>query len=229
MIKAVLFDLDQTLLDIDGDAFLEAYVEALAAFMAPLVNPADFRQALWSASVAALTEDHPGRTNHSVVWHALSTQLGIATDRLETHATAFNATDLRVICPGGSPKPGAHDAVRVAQKHGLAIAVATTPIYDVSVIRERLRRAELATVGWDVIANDQFYTTKPHPSYFLELAQRLGVAPTECLMVGDDYFADLPARKVGMATFYVGPPLRGLNLGPTGTLLDLPRHLRDLA
>ncbi|PSR32594.1 MAG: hypothetical protein C7B46_13585 [Sulfobacillus benefaciens] len=225
MLKAILFDLDQTLLDLDGDAFLDAYVEALADHMAPLVSPEAFRKALWSAATAALAVEHPGRTNHAVIWETIAAQLPVSAESLEQQATAFNATHLAHVYPGGGPKPGAHAVIHAARQRHLAMAVATTPIYDVTVIRERLRRAGLDTVSWDLIASDTFYTTKPHPTYFVEVATRLGVAPRECLMVGDDFFADLPARQVGMATFYVGPLQRDLPVGPHGTLIDLATQL----
>jgi len=123
--------------------------------------------------------------------------------------------------PIGNPCPGSREVVEAAQAMGLKVAVATTPIYELPVIMERLRRAQLNDIDWDLIASDEFCWTKPSPEFFHEVATRLDVAPSECLMVGDDAFNDLAARNVGMATFYVGRSMGGLALGQRGTLNDL--------
>jgi FMN phosphatase YigB (HAD superfamily) len=46
-------------------------------------------------------------------------------------------------------------------------------------------------------------TCKPNPEYFLDLASRLDVEPSACLMVGNDVQQDLPASEAGMGTFLV--------------------------
>lgn len=51
---------------------------------------------------------------------------------------------------------------------------------------------------------DQFNITKPDPRYLLEIAQRCGVNPTECIMVGDRVDKDIiPAKQVGMKTILI--------------------------
>ena len=44
---------------------------------------------------------------------------------------------------------------------------------------------------------------KPSNGYFLEIADRLGVRPEECLMVGNDVSDDMSARACGMQVFLV--------------------------
>jgi len=47
------------------------------------------------------------------------------------------------------------------------------------------------------------HTSKPNPTYFLEVAHRLNVPPSSCLMVGNDYRDDMAATAAGMETFMV--------------------------
>jgi HAD superfamily hydrolase (TIGR01509 family) len=48
---------------------------------------------------------------------------------------------------------------------------------------------------------------------FLQAAGQLGVAPTNCLMIGDDFEADIaPAQALGMATFHVARGTAGRGL-----------------
>ena len=42
---------------------------------------------------------------------------------------------------------------------------------------------------------------KPTPQYYRDLADRLGLAPDECLMVGNDVGDDMVAETVGMRVF----------------------------
>lgn len=226
MIRAILFDLDETLLDLNGDQFLEAYIEALSQFMPPLLSPEQFTQALWSAA-AALGPHHPSKTNQEILWNSIADQTGVSPSKVRERMDAFTLTDLSAILPGGTPVPGSRLVVETARDSGLKIVVATNPIYPLEVIRERLRRAELDDIAWDGIATWNFHSTKPYREYYLEWAGRLGVDPENCLMVGDDYFNDIPARDAGMETFYVGRPLPGVDTGRGGTLSALAHLIRD--
>lgn len=221
MLKAILFDLDGTLLDIDGDAFLEDYITKLARYLHPWVDSEAFVQALWSAAAGALAAPHPHKTNRTALTEALGEPLDVSPTELSHRIDAFSLSSADTILPGGRPMPGSRRAVTAAQALGLKIAVATTPIYHLAVVRNRLVRAELDDVSWDVIATDQFHSTKPYPAYFEEVAERLGVPPESCLMVGDNPFDDMAAKTVGMTTYYTGRPMGSLNVGRSGTLLDL--------
>jgi FMN phosphatase YigB (HAD superfamily) len=51
---------------------------------------------------------------------------------------------------------------------------------------------------------DDFAITKPDPRYLAEIAERCGVDPCECIMVGDRIDNDvIPARHLGMRTVLV--------------------------
>lgn len=221
MLKAVLFDLDGTLLDMDGDAFLEDYIDKLADFLQPWLLKEQFTKALWSAAVGALASEHPGQTNRDVLTKSLSDTLAVDPEQLRQRIEEFNETQAASVMPGGHPRHGARRAVQAAHTLGLKIAVATTPIYGLPVVMNRLARAQVADLPWDLIATDNFCSTKPYPAYYHEVADLLGVDPDNCLMVGDDAFNDLAARAVGMTTYYVGPPMGGLEVGISGTLDDL--------
>ena len=51
---------------------------------------------------------------------------------------------------------------------------------------------------------DDFSITKPDPRYYEQILKKCGVAPEECIMVGDRIDKDvIPARQVGMKTILV--------------------------
>ncbi len=51
-----------------------------------------------------------------------------------------------------------------------------------------------------LVAGDTTPHAKPHPAPLLEAARRLAVAPSDCLYVGDDHRDVLAGRAAGMAT-----------------------------
>jgi len=58
-----------------------------------------------------------------------------------------------------------------------------------------------------VFTYNSFQTMKPNPKTFREAAKAMGVAPKECLVVGDRYSVDLiPAQDLGMQIYEVKGP-----------------------
>jgi putative hydrolase of the HAD superfamily len=58
-----------------------------------------------------------------------------------------------------------------------------------------------------VVTPEDAQVPKPNPKIFLQALEFLGIKPQDCLMIGDDFEADIqPAQSLGMSTFHV---LRG--------------------
>ena len=101
------------------------------------------------------------------------------------------------------------------------------------------RDADLAAQGLTDLLDEVLYTSdlphsKPHPSVFLEIASRLGVPPTECVMVGDNMLADVSgALEVGMRAVWKRndrPWPKPEGIEPSATiecLAELPAVLRS--
>lgn len=227
-LAAVLFDLDGTLLDLDGDEYMDQFIWGASQGMAPLVNPEAFREAILVAAIPAVARAHPGVSNRRVLWDTVAQVLNLPTATLEERFDQVTSRHLKEIYPGGGPMHGAHRVVNWARQAGLKLAVATMPIYSRHVVDERLERAGLADVPWDFIATDAMDTVKPRPPYFRAIAEALAVPAASCLMVGNDYFQDVPARRVGMETFYTGPLYPTLEVGRHGSLHALADWLQEV-
>ena len=66
-IKAVLFDLDGTLLSMNQDHFIETYLRGLAAHLAPHgYDPKLFAKALWTGTGAVIKNN--GRRKSKTLW-----------------------------------------------------------------------------------------------------------------------------------------------------------------
>jgi FMN phosphatase YigB (HAD superfamily) len=207
-VKAVLFDLDGTLLDIDIDDFIGDYFAALAPVVVDVIGgePAAGIDAVMRAT-GAMIQPHPGRTNEDVFAEAFTAIAG--TDLGPEDWSRFD-TFYRDVFPtlqrGTGPSEGAHDAVDTARELGLKVVVATNPIFPAAAIRERLRWAQLSDVPFDLVTTfEVMEATKPDLAYYRWIAEYIECDPCDCIMVGDDATLDMVAADIGMATYYVGP------------------------
>ena len=93
--------------------------------------------------------------------------------------------------------------MRAIKERGLRVALATNPIFPAVATESRIRWAGLKPEEFEL------YTTyetigycKPNPAYYREVAARLSVDPTQCLMVGNDVSEDMEAAvQTGMKVF----------------------------
>lgn len=225
--RAILFDLDGTLLDIELSDFIPRYFAALTEAASAEFPGVDLATTI-SASTEAMMRPHPGVTNHDAFWSDFASAAGAdARDRWPLF-DRFYAERFPALGEGTGPRKGARRAVETAIDLGLKVAIATNPIFPMAAVRHRLAWAGLDDIDFPLVtAYEEMHATKPFPAYFRETADLLGVRPAECLMVGDDPVLDMGAADVGMLTFYVGG--RPTSSDFSGDLDDLADLLERLA
>jgi HAD superfamily hydrolase (TIGR01509 family) len=225
--QAVLFDLDGTLLDVSMDAFLNRYFSALRVTVAPRYPGIDLVEAVLDAT-RTMQRPHAG-TNREAFYRRFQARTGIDLTEDWRVFEDFYRDIFPRLGEGYGPNPGAREAIEAARSLGLKVAVATQPIFPRAAIEHRLAWAGLQDVEFDAVTTfEVMESCKPSPDYFRQVAWMVGCDPAECLMVGDDRDADMPAAAVGMRTFYVGTDAK-TPADHRGTLLDLPGVLDRLA
>lgn len=231
MLKAVLFDLDGTLLPIDTGAFMEEYLKEIAAAVAPVTEPNRFLEGLLSSTRAMLVDRNPELTNEQVFWAHFRPLFKDCMEELEPVIEDFYATKFSRLKRAVSTSPHARRAVQAAVDRDMRIVLATNPVFPEIAIRERMDWAGVGDLPWELVTSyEEMHFCKPHPEYYREIAERLQLQPRECLVVGNDATEDLAAAVTGMYTCLatdclIEPENKGYRADWTGTLAELASQL----
>jgi FMN phosphatase YigB (HAD superfamily) len=222
VIKALLLDLDGTLLDHNIDEFLKGYLKCLSRFMAPWVGPDQLVPQLLKSTSVMLANHHPARTLERTFAEDFFPAVGIPEERLLPHFDDFYRQEFPKLISLTRKREAAAHLVRSGLDAGLRVAVATNPLFPRMAIDHRLEWAGVPSdaIPYSVVTSyETFHSAKPQLAYYTEILGHLGVHAAEAAMIGDNVLDDLiPARALGMATFHVSPQPEAVF--PGGSLED---------
>ncbi|NLL18909.1 MAG: HAD family hydrolase [Clostridia bacterium] len=203
MIKAVLFDLDGTLLPMDTDLFLQEYLKLLSQTTAPYIEPEHFVSELMAATFKMIANREPDKTNEAVFIHEFFSATGLDPAIMMPVFEKFYQTDFCRLAEFFNPDPLVPTIIESTMGK-YKVVIATNPVFPEIAIKERLRWLGIDSFAFALItAYENMHFCKPHVEYYLEIAEKIEVKPEECLMVGNDVDEDLVAGKIGMQTFLV--------------------------
>ena len=235
MLKAVLFDLDGTLLPMDQNAFMKDYFGRLLRRLAPLGYTPEVFLASMHAGIAAMVKNDGSRTGEEAYWEAYTsvshTDLGKELPILENfYETEFD--EVAASC-GFTPKAAA--LVHSLQNRGIRVILATNPLFPRIATQKRIRWAGLTPEDFE------FYTTfenigycKPNPDYYREVLRRADLNAADCIMVGNDVAEDMMAgAKAGLRGFLltdclINTPNADVNAYPHGSFEELTAYIEGL-
>ena len=200
--KAILFDLDGTLLPMDNDTFVKAYFKGIATRLSSYgYEPKSLIDVIW-AGIFAMIKNDGEKTNEEVFWEK-AVELGGEKIRADKPGfDAFYREDFDKIQAACGFNPKAAEVLAETKALGYRVALATNPVFPALATQKRM--------GWAGLSPEDFelYTTyensrhcKPNPEYYLDIVRALGVKPEECLMVGNDVGEDMIAQTLGMKVF----------------------------
>ena len=243
MLQAVLFDLDDTLVMADNDALMNDYFRRLARLFDGRVEPERLAKQVMSSTMHTISNPDGKSKTLTIFEQHFFSALNLPVDM--SVFMDFYADEYGELGCWAQPRPGAREAVQTAIDLNLAIVLATNPVFPRIAVNHRLSWAGLADIEWNLVTNiENTRYCKPHPQYYTDIAAHIKVAPSACLMVGDDVHYDLPAARTGMRTFLLSEattrqdestavlPAYGEEVFTptyTGQLTDLPSLLHQLA
>jgi phosphoglycolate phosphatase len=212
MLRAVLFDLDGTLLDSAPD--LAAAANAMLAELG--LPPRD----------PAMIATYIGKGIPKLVERTLTGSLDAAADpallgrALSLYERYYAAESGR----RSVPFPGVMDGLRMLHGAGLPLACITNKAERFTV--DLLKRTGLDGFFEVVVCGDTVARKKPDPEPVLAACARLGVQPSEVVMIGDSANDVQAARAAGCAVWCVP---YGYNEGQPAASLDCDAIVPDLA
>jgi FMN phosphatase YigB (HAD superfamily) len=202
--KAILFDLDGTLLPLDTEEFIENYIKMLSWEMKALIPQDLFVKKLWESTYAMINNTDPGKTNKEVFWENFFEGIECERELILTKIEDFYKNRFPELKKVMEPNPISSIILKEAESIGLELVIATNPIFPEIAIRERLRWINAEKFGYKLITTyENMHFTKPRLEYYEEILSIIGKDPEECLMVGNDVEEDLVASKLGIKTFLV--------------------------
>ena len=233
-IKAVLFDLDGTLLPLDQDAFTKAYLGGLvAAAIAAGYDKYAVSTGIM-AGVSAMLDNKSGLTNEEVFWLTLKEKVGEDIAENRYLFDSFYESDFQKIKSLSWENSKSADLLAAARERGLYVALATNPVFPSVATESRIRWAGLDPDDFDLVTTyENSHYCKPTHDYYREVAHSLGVLPEECLMVGNDISDDMPAGEIGMYVFLLTDCLinrknEDISKYPSGGFDDLINYLKKI-
>ncbi len=203
-IKAVLFDLDNTLLDVDLDNFISQYLKLLAQSVAHIIPPKKFIPKILKAS-RAVEENNGYNTNEEVYAKAFFPLEGHTREEIKPFFDNFYKNDFSKLRQYTRKKPEARSIIQTAFDKGYDVVIATTPILPATAIEQRLEWAGVADFPYRLITTiENSHATKSltHLLYYEQIIDKIGYPAETCLMVGDDE-KDMISARLEMLTFYI--------------------------
>ncbi|HEV2593158.1 MAG TPA: HAD family hydrolase [Gaiellaceae bacterium] len=182
-VKAVVFDLWETLIDWDRES-----TEKLNADLEAVVG-ADFRDR-WQRSTA--------KYNGPI--RAALAEAGVSDEHMERVCDLRREYLRRCLVP----RKGAVDTLRKLREDGIKLGLITVCSEDIETLWPE---SEFAGLFDAEVFSPSFGASKPDPRIYLACCERLGVEPGEAVFVGDGANDELAgARRVGMDAILIHRP-----------------------
>jgi phosphoglycolate phosphatase len=206
-IQCILFDLDGTLLDTSYD-FAYALNQVLREFGGPRLRYQDIRKTVSQGGLALTKLAFPALEGEELE-NRRKRFLDIYFDNITNHTRLF---------------PGLEKGLEVLAERGIPWGIVTNkPTWLTETI---LQRMTFPSAPLSVIAGDTLAVRKPDPAPMHLAAKECGVAPAQCLYIGDhprDIEAGINAgMKTGAALFGFLPEHESDAAWPADFFFDTP-------
>ena len=201
-IKAVLFDLDGTLLPMDQNVFIRTYYKYLAGYFAALgYEPKKFLDTIYDGVYKMLHNDG-SKTNEQLFWDTFTNIYGEKAKDDAEHFEKFYNTDFQKVREVCGCNENAAKIIKWLKEQGKMVVLATNPLFPTISTYSRIRWAGLDPADFALVTTyENTRYSKPNLEYYKDILSQLNLSPEECIMVGNDVSDDMVVRRLKMKCF----------------------------
>jgi len=207
MIRAVLIDLDNTLIRSPEADFAAAFGDLADAALAPRLKLQSVQAALRQVVQRLAEERLRIENNLQLIYQTLASAVGQPPETVQTALNAFYIEDYPQLCPLIAPVAHSQALIDTLINQQIAVVIAADSICPPLGIKQRLIWGRIDASHAALITDaSTMHFAKPDPAYYAEIVARIGVEPDEALMIGDHPINDIQAAEaVGLHTLRVDP------------------------
>ena len=191
MLKAVLFDLDGTLLPMNEKAFIAKYDRLVTTKFAN--KGYDYKQinkVFWEAFYK-MYENDGSKVNFEVFWDHLAVRFGQDFLKEKPVVYEFFNNEFIDVKTEFLPNPLAKDIVKFVKDNNLLCILATNPVFPLDGVLNRMDYVGLEESDFDYITNSEnFRFVKANPKYYKEILDKFNLKSDEVLMFGNHSYED---------------------------------------
>lgn len=198
MIKAVLLDLDNTLLQNPDRQWARTFSQGWDRHFEDRYGIRRASDALRSAIGRLNQNGDSCLSNVEVMEEELARRLPLPRGEVERALEEFYAGPYHCFRETTAPVAGARELVDALLGQNLLVTIATNPLFPASATCARIAWAGLGEYisAFAFITNSEnMHYAKPDPAYYAEAIARVGVEPDEALVIGDSPTNDIEAAE----------------------------------
>ena len=203
MIKAVIFDIDNTLYSYD-DAHEHGW-KALCDYVREhlAMEPEDF-----SREIALSAEDVKRRLDADcAALHDRTLRFQVMLERRKlplTHADIMGELYWNTMISHAQPTPGIMNCLAALKEAGYILGIGTDMTVEYQL--KKLKQLQMLPLFDFLVSSEEANVEKPHPKLFRICAEKAGLKPEECLFIGDSLKKDvLGSQAAGMQALWFCP------------------------
>ncbi len=234
MLKAILFDLDGTLLQLDEEKFIKFYFGNLGKkFSALGFDSETLLAAVWRGT-KAMRDNSGEATNETVFWPVFYQTIEGDHELIEKTFLDFYQNEFDFVRHSVIDSLIPAEIVRILKEKNYRLILATNPLFPSIATFKRISWAGLDPKDFEFISTyENSYFSKPNINYFRTILNHHQLLPEECMMIGNDAHEDMIAGKLGLDTYLLTNCLNNefhidINQYKNGKLEDLLAFIKSL-
>jgi len=201
--KTFLFDLDDTILNLNWDETSKVHYGSLAEYHAKTMPKEEVVKYVF-LSYRYMVEVVDERTNKNRFYDKMAELSGVDKDILLASEDGFYMNEFDRIKELTAPMEDMVKAVRSLYEKGFSLVLATNPVFPDLAVKKRIVWAGLEEKMFKKITYfESSKACKPNKEYYQQLIDELKLVPSECVMVGNDRKEDMMAAEFGMEAILI--------------------------